>query len=218
MIVSKSGVMSAAPCSCIDDRKIELALAGAEAIEQVEGLAHHPVGARLGTIDLVDDDDRREAMHECLLRDEPGLRHRSVDGVHQQQHAVHHGQHPLDFAAEIRVSRRVDDVDAEVAPLDRRVLGEDRDSALALERIRVHHAIGHGLARIKRARLAQQLVDQRGLAVVDVRDDGDVAEILDHKVVSQRKRAAILQQLTAFPGPHVRSPKGHLTMAQRYRA
>jgi hypothetical protein len=27
----------------------------------------------------------------------------------------------------------------------------------------------------------EELVDERGLAVVDVRDNGDVAELLDHK-------------------------------------
>jgi len=32
----------------------------------------------------------------------------------------------------------------------------------------------------KGAGLAQQLVDQRGLAMVDVGDDGDVAKVLDH--------------------------------------
>jgi hypothetical protein len=37
----------------------------------------------------------------------------------------------------------------------------------------------HG-ALAERVRLLQQLVDQRGLAVVDVGDDGDVAQLLDH--------------------------------------
>ena len=32
--------------------------------------------------------------------------------------------------------------------------------------------------RVQRPRLAQELIHQRGLAVVDVRDDGDVAKML----------------------------------------
>jgi hypothetical protein len=78
------------------------------------------------------------------------------------------------------VARRVDDVDAVVVPDDRGVLREDRDPALLLDRVRVHHPLLEVLARIQRPRLAQQLVDERGLAVVDVGDDRDVAECLGH--------------------------------------
>ena len=118
-----------------------------------------------------------QAVRERLLRDEARLRHRAVDGVDQQQHGVDHRQHALDFAAEVGVARRVDDVDAVVAPADRGVLRQDRDAALALERVRVHDALGHGLARIERAGLLQELIDERGLAMIDVRDDGDVAKL-----------------------------------------
>ena len=90
---------------------------------------------------------------------------------------VDHRQHALDFAAEVGVARRVDDVDAVVAPADRGVLRQDRDAALALQRVRVHDAVGHDLARIERAGLLQELVDERGLAMIDVGDDGDVAEL-----------------------------------------
>ena len=58
---------------------------------------------------------------------------------------------------------------------DRAVLGEDGDAALALEVVRVHDALDHVLVRGEGAGLAQELVDQRGFAVVDVGDDGDVA-------------------------------------------
>jgi hypothetical protein len=75
------------------------------------------------------------------------------------------------------VAWRVDDVDPVVAPADRRVLREDRDAALPLERVRVHDALRQRLARVERARLLQQLVDERRLAVVDVRDDRDVSQV-----------------------------------------
>ena len=58
------------------------------------------------------------------------------------------------------------------------VLGEDRDALLALEVHRVEHALGHVLVRAKGAGLPQHGVDQRGLAVVDVRHDRDVAYVL----------------------------------------
>ena len=59
--------------------------------------------------------------------------------------------------------------------MDGGVLGQDRDAALALELVAVHRALGDALVRAKRAALVQQRVDQRGLAVIDVGDDGDVA-------------------------------------------
>ena len=190
----------------VHDREIELALAGAEAVEQVEGAVHDPFRPGLGPVDLVDDDDRREAVREGFLRDEARLRHRAVHGVHEQQHAVHHRQHALHFAAEVRVPGRVHDVDAVVAPLDRGVLREDRDAALFLERVRVHHALGDGLADVERARLAQQLVHERGLAVVDVRDDRDVSQVLDH-VDLEKGRVPFLKVAHC-------NPKGGLNLRQ----
>ena len=49
--------------------------------------------------------------------------------------------------------------------------------ALALERVRVHHALGDDLIVAKGAGLAEHLVHERGLAVIDVGDDGDVADL-----------------------------------------
>ena len=42
---------------------------------------------------------------------------------------------------------------------------------------RVHDPVDDGLVRPERAGLAEHRVDERGLAVVDVGDDGDVAEV-----------------------------------------
>ena len=56
------------------------------------------------------------------------------------------------------------------------VLGEDGDAALALELVRVHDALGDGLIGAEGAGLAEHGVDEGGLAVVDVGDDGDVAD------------------------------------------
>ena len=94
----------------------------------------------------------------------------------EQQHRVDHRQDAFDLAAEVGVAGRVDDVDPRVADADRAVLREDRDAALALEVVAVHHALADLLVAREGARLHEQLVDQRGLAVVDVGDDGDVAQ------------------------------------------
>ena len=54
------------------------------------------------------------------------------------------------------------------------VLRHDGDPALALEIVAVHRALGDALVGAERAALMEERIDQRGLAVVDVRDDGDV--------------------------------------------
>ena len=160
----------------VNNREIHLLFGCAELVEEIEGVIHNPVRACARAIDFVDDDDRLQPLRQRLARDEARLRHRAIDRIDEQQHAVHHRQHALDFAAEIGVAGGVDDVDVRAFVRDRAVLGEDGDAALALEVVRVHHALDQVLVRGERAGLAQQLVDQRGLAVVDVGDDGDVAD------------------------------------------
>jgi len=75
------------------------------------------------------------------------------------------------------VAGGVDDVDAGVLPLHRGSFGEDGDTALTLQIVGVHRALGDFLVFAEGAGLLEQAVDQGGLAVVDVGDDGDVAEV-----------------------------------------
>src|SRR5262249_39486327 len=91
--------------------------------------------------------------------------------------AVDHSQNALDFSAEVGVARRVDDVQLRAAPAYGRILGENGDAALALEGVGVHHPFGDHLIFTKRARLAEHLVHESRLPVVDVRDDCDVANL-----------------------------------------
>ena len=56
-------------------------------------------------------------------------------------------------------------------------LGEDGDPFLALEIVGVHDQFAHLLVGREDARLLQQRVHQRGLAVVDVGDDRYVAQV-----------------------------------------
>ena len=89
----------------VDHREVELRIGRAELVEELEGLVHHPARPRAGTVDLVDDHDGLEAQRQRLARDEARLRHGAFDRIHQQQHAVDHGEHALDFAAEVRMAR-----------------------------------------------------------------------------------------------------------------
>ena len=120
-----------------------------------------------------------QAAGQRLADDELGLRQHALGGVHQHDGAVHHVQDALHLAAEIGVAGGVDDVDPRAAPDDRGALGQDGDAALALQVVAVHRPLGHHLVVAERAGLAEQLVDQGGLAMVDMGDDRDVADLHD---------------------------------------
>ena len=162
----------------VDDRELDLLLVGVEVEEQLVDLVDDLRDARVGPVDLVDDEDHRQLRLERLAQHEARLRQRPLGGVDEQQHAVDHRQPALDLAAEVGVPGGVDDVELDVPVAQRGVLGEDRDALLALEVHRVEHARGDVLADAKGARLPQHRVDQRRLAVVDVRDDRDVADVI----------------------------------------
>ena len=72
------------------------------------------------------------------------------------------------------MARGIDDVDAVVPIRDRRVLCQDRDAAFLLQFIGVHHSFSH-TPGIDGTGLGEQPIDQGRLAMIDMRDDGDVA-------------------------------------------
>jgi len=74
------------------------------------------------------------------------------------------------------VAGRIDDVDARALPLDARALGEDGDAPLFFEIVGIHGPLFHALIVAECAGLAEQLVNEGRLAVIDVGDDRHVAQ------------------------------------------
>ena len=170
-----------------------------EFVEQIEGLIDHPVRARARPVNLVYYDDRLESQRQRLTRDEAGLRHWAVHRVDQQQHAVDHGQYAFHFAAEIGMAGGIHDIDMRVLILHRAVLGQNSDATLFFKIVRVHHPFRNVLMRGKRARLTQHLVDQRGLAMINVSNNCNVTDVVSHASTlvvkgSVRKRRRSLTQ------------------------
>ncbi len=163
----------------VEDREIELLFARIERGEQVEHLVGDLRGPRVRPVDLVDGHDRAQPDLERLRHHELGLRQRAFGGIHQHDGAVHHVEDALDLAAEIGVPGGVHDIDAGAVPGQRGDLRQDGDPALALEIVGIHGALGHPLVVPEGAGLLQQPVHQGGLAVIDVRDDGNVAKLHD---------------------------------------
>ena len=81
-------------------------------------------------------------------------------------------------AAEVGVARGVNDVNLGVAVLDSGVLSQDSDAALPLQVVGVHDTLHRLLVLAVHAALLQHLIHQRGLAVVNVGDNGYVSQFL----------------------------------------
>ncbi len=109
-----------------------------------------------------------------------GLRQRAFAGVDEENDAIDHAQRALDFAAEIAVAGRVDDIDLGVVEKERGVFRENGDATLALKVVGVHDPLDDGFIGSEDAGLPEHGVDEGRLAVVDVGDDGDVANVLAH--------------------------------------
>jgi hypothetical protein len=161
----------------VDDREIGLLVVGAEFDEEVEDLVDDFARARVFAVDLVDRDDRLEIELQRLTQHEARLRHHALGRIDEQQDALNHLQDAFDFAPEIGVARRIDDVELDVAVLDRGVLCENGDPALAFEGVRVHDAGRQGLAFSENAALLEHGIDEGRLPVVDVGDNSEVADI-----------------------------------------
>ena len=124
----------------VDHRKIELVFGGVEVDKEIVDFVEHGRGARIRPVDFIQHHDRRKLRGQRLLQHVARLRQRPFARVHQHQHAIHHAQRALHFAAEIAVAGRVHDVDFRVVIGDRRVFRQNGDAALAFEVVRVHHA------------------------------------------------------------------------------
>ena len=102
-------------------------------------------------------------------------------GVDDEQGALARLQRARDLIGEIDMSRGVDQVELVATPPDAHRLGLDRDAALALEVHRVENLFAH-LALGQRAGELEDAIRERRLAMVDVRDDREVANsVLLHR-------------------------------------
>ena len=113
---------------CVNNRKIQLFIGRAEAIEKIKSLVNDPIRTGAIAIDFIDNNHGHETLGKGLFRDEASLRHRTFDGVDQQQHAIHHGQDAFNLTTEIGVSRCIHDIDEVVVPFDRRILRQNCDA------------------------------------------------------------------------------------------
>ena len=114
------------------------------------------------------------------------LRFHALCGIHHQQCAFAGGQRAADFVAEVHMAGGVDEIQKIGLPIfggigQRDRLRLDGDAALALDGIGVQHLRFH-LARLQTAAQLDDAIGQGGLAVIDMGNDGEVAD-KPHSVV-----------------------------------
>src|SRR5271157_4645229 len=162
----------------VKHREIQLVFHRVEVDEQVVDLVEDFLHARVRPVDFVDDHNRRQLGLQRFHQNVARLRQRAFAGVHQQHDAIYHLERALHFAAEIAVAGRIDDVDLDAVVTDAGDLGEDGDAALAFQFVGIHDAFHVLLVLAEDAALVEHGVHQRGLAMVHVGDDGDVANAI----------------------------------------
>ena len=111
------------------------------------------------------------------------LRLDALRGVHHQQRALAGGERAADLVAEVDVAGRVHQVQDVGQAVLRDVfephrLRLDGDAALALDVHGIEHLLAH-VAQGDGAGGLDEPVGERRLAVVDVRDDGEVADVVE---------------------------------------
>ena len=146
----------------------------ARAVAPARSMTRVVIGA--GAIDLVDEDQRRDAEPLQGAEQERRLRLDALDGGDDEDRAVEHAEDAFDLGDEVGVARRVDQVDREVADEERGDGGPDRDAAFALELERV----GLGGAGVDAADVidgacgVEEPFAEGGLTGVDVGEDSEI--------------------------------------------
>ena len=169
---------SDAPASRTEEnRRFQLFIGGVEVDEKFQYFIDDFVDSAVGTIDFVDDDDDFMTQLQRFGENEPRLRHRSFRGIHEQYDTVDHLENAFDFAAEIRVSRRVDDIDLYIIICYSGIFRKNRNTPLSFEIVGIHDSLHYRLVFAVDAALLEHFIHECRLAVIDVCDDGDVSEI-----------------------------------------
>ncbi len=148
-----------------------------------------------GQIDLVEHRHDFEIVVDGLIDVGEGLGFDTLAGVDHQQSALAGGQRARDFVGEVHVSGRVDQVQhigfaVLGLVVEAHGVGLDGDAAFALKIHRIQNLILH-IAVGHRTRELDETVGERRLAVVNMSDDGKIA---DQRNISHLRRCLAVQR------------------------
>ena len=140
-----------------------------------------------GQVDLIQDGHQLEVVLQRHIGVGEGLGLHALRGVHHEDGTFTGGEAAADLVGEVHMARGVDEVElVHLAVLGGVVHGDgaglDGDAAFPLdvhvvEDLVLHRPLVHALGQLEDA------VGQGGFAVVDVRDDAEVADVVSCHVV-----------------------------------
>ena len=146
----------------------------------------HPLGLRRGQVDLVHNGEDLQIVIQGQIGVGKGLGLHTLAGVHHQDGALAGGERTADLIVEVHMARGVDQIQGIAVPVPGLVgqahgTGLDGDATLlfqihVVQDLVFHDALLHGAA------LFDEPVGQGGLAMVDMGDDGKIADLIlfDH--------------------------------------
>ena len=178
--VGEIGFEVAVACGAVVGGGVELVFGGVEFEEEFEDLVMHARGVGVIAVDFIDDDDGFEAFLEGFAEDEAGLGLGAFVGVDDEEDAIDHFHDAFDFGSEVGVAGGIDDIDDTVAPADGGIFGADGDAFFLFEVHAVHGAFFDDLVVAEGTACAEEFIDESGFAVIDVGDDGDIADMIVH--------------------------------------
>ena len=152
--------------------------------QQVLRIGDNFFNTSIRAVSLVHRNDHWKFRLKCFSQHEAGLRKWAFRGIDKQHDAINHGQPALNLATEVSVTRGVNNVDDQISAVlalalavNRSILGQNGDAALALLVVGVHDAVRVVAVFAECAGLFQHAVDEGGFAVVNVGDDGYITEL-----------------------------------------
>jgi hypothetical protein len=131
-----------------------------------------------GQIDLVDDRHDLMIMLDRLIDVGERLRFHALRRIHHQQGALARGQAARDLIGEVDMPRRVHQVEDMALPVEAHGLRLDGDAALLLDIHIVEH-LGAHLTVGQAAGALDQAIGKRGLAMIDMGDDREIADLVE---------------------------------------
>src|SRR5437588_6868706 len=135
----------ALPARRIQHMEIELVVICIKCEEEIENFLQRFSRPGILAVDLIDYDDRLETELQCFRKHEFGLRHHGFRGVYEQHDTIDHGENALDLAAEIRMARRIYDIDPHTSPFDAGAFGKNGDPTFALQIVGIERTLSHHL-------------------------------------------------------------------------
>ena len=151
--------------------------------DDVLDLPRDPFGLGLGQVDLVENRQHLQAVVDRRIAVGDGLRLHALGGIDDQQGALAGGQRPGNLVAEVHVPGGVDEIEqVGFAVRGPEIQGDalrlDGDAPLPLQVHGIEHLVGH-LPFAQRAAMLNEAVGKGRLAVIDVGDDGKVANVVE---------------------------------------